>query len=82
MSAINAFNDWVNKKVTGEVTVKLFKGKVDVVAMNSAWGLDHASFSAMGGYPFNVNASAGFIEIYSLQMKLARQIEEKMKHVL
>lgn len=78
MKAINAFNDFINEKVTGEVTVKLYKGKADVVAMTSPNGLDHTSFS-LGGYPFNVNASAGFIEIYSLQMKLANQVKEAKK---
>lgn len=75
MEAINAFNDYVNQKVTGEVTVKLYKGSTTVVAMSSSYGLDHISFSSHGGTPFNVNASAGFIEIYSLQMKLANQIK-------
>ncbi|OGG11672.1 argininosuccinate synthase [Candidatus Gottesmanbacteria bacterium RBG_13_45_10] len=74
MQAINAFNDQVNEKVTGEVTVKLYKGSTTVVAMKSPFGLDHTSFTNLGGYSFNVNASAGFIEIYSLQMKLASQI--------
>lgn len=78
MSAINAFNDWVNQKVTGTVTVKLYKGKADVVAMTSPFGLDHTSFTNHGGTAFNVNASAGFIEIYSLQMKLAHQMEKKL----
>lgn len=77
MKAINAFNDEVNQKVTGEVTVKLYKGSVTVVAMKSPFGLDHTSFTNLGGYPFNVNASAGFAEIYSLQMKLANQIGDK-----
>lgn len=73
MNAINVFNDFVNEKVTGKVTVKLFKGSVTVVAMKSSYGLDHSSFNNVGGYKFNVNASAGFIEIYSLQMKLANR---------
>ncbi|MBI2011674.1 argininosuccinate synthase [Candidatus Daviesbacteria bacterium] len=77
MEAINTFNDFVNEKVTGEVTLKLYKGKVDVVAMQSPYGLDHTSFTNLGGYSFNVNASAGFIEIYSLQMRLAKQIGGK-----
>ena len=76
MQAINAFNDFVNEKVYGEVTVKLFKGKADVVAMKSDYGLSHTSFSNYGGYPFNTNASAGFIDIFSLQMRLAAQIEK------
>lgn len=73
MSAINAFNEQVNQKVTGKVTVKLFKGKATIVAMKSPYGLNHTSFNNHGGYAFNVNASAGFTEIYSLQMKLANQ---------
>lgn len=79
MSAINAFNDKVNEKVTGEVTVKLYKGSAKAVAMKSPYGLDHASFTNVGGYPFNVNASAGFTEIYSLQMKLANQMKAPKK---
>lgn len=74
MQSMNAFNDFVNKKVTGVVTVKLLKGKVDVVAMKSPFGLAHTSFTNTDGYKFNVNASAGFIEIYSLQMKLANLV--------
>lgn len=77
MGAINAFNDWVNQRVEGEVTVKLYKGKAEVVAMKSPYGLDGVSFTAHGGYPFNVNASAGFTEIYSLQMKLWNQMGRK-----
>lgn len=73
MKAINAFNNQVNKKVTGEVTVKLYKGSVKPVAMKSKYGLDHTSFNNTEGYGFNVNASAGFTEIYTLQMKLANQ---------
>ena len=74
MNAINAFNEEVNKKVTGTVTVKLFKGQITVVALKSPYALEHASFNNKEGYGLNVNASAGFIEIYSLQMKLANQL--------
>jgi argininosuccinate synthase len=77
IQAINAFNDYINRLVTGEVTVKLYKGSVSIVAMKSPFGLDHISFSKHGGTLFNVNASAGFTEIYSLQMKLANQILKK-----
>ncbi|MCA9385406.1 argininosuccinate synthase [Candidatus Dojkabacteria bacterium] len=74
MDAINAFNEDINKKVTGVVTLKLFKGSTTVVAMESPFGLHNGSFNNDEGYNFNVNASAGFTEIYSLQMKLANQI--------
>jgi argininosuccinate synthase len=74
MGALNAFNEWVNAKVTGVVTVKLYKGMATVVAMDSPYGMHFASFNTTGGYNYNVNASAGFIEVYSLQMKLAAQV--------
>jgi len=73
MDAINSFNEQVNLKVSGTVTVKLYKGTATVVAMTSPFAMHHASFSTSGGYSYNVNASAGFIEVYSLQMKLAHQ---------
>lgn len=76
MDAINAFNDSVNEKAEGEVTIKLFKGLATVVAMKSPFGLNHASFTNVGGYNFNVNASAGFIEVFSLQMKMVNQIRK------
>ncbi len=79
MVALNAFNDKVNEKVTGEVTVKLYKGSAKAVSMKSPYGLDHTSFTNVGGYAFNVNASAGFTEIYTLQMKLANQIKPTLK---
>ncbi|MDP2649367.1 MAG: argininosuccinate synthase [bacterium] len=77
MEAINAFNDKVNEKVTGEVVVKLFKGNTTVVLVKSKNALDFASFNVKEGYDFNVNSAAGFIEVYSLQMKLANQIKSK-----
>lgn len=73
MQSINHFNEYVNQKVNGVVTLKLYKGSVTVVAMKSPFGLDHTSFNNGEGYSFNVNASAGFTEIYSLQMRLANQ---------
>lgn len=79
MDALNSFNEQINQKVSGIVTVKLYKGKAMVIAMTSPFGLHHASFSTSGGYKYNVNASAGFIEIYSLQMKLANKISNKCR---
>ncbi len=79
MKAINAFNDQVNEKVTGEVIIKLFKGSTTVVAVKSPFALDYASFNNTEGYEFNVNAAAGFIETYSLQMKLANQVGKGKK---
>ncbi len=77
MQALAAFNDNVNKYVSGDVQLELFKGTATVVSLTSPYALDYASFVNAEGYDFNVNASAGFIEIYSLQMKLAHQLHKK-----
>jgi len=76
MDAINAFNNSVNERAEGEVTISLYKGTATVVAMKSKYGLNHASFTNIGGYNFNVNASAGFTEVYSLQMKMVNQMKK------
>lgn len=79
MDALNAFNEEVNQKVEGTVRLKLYKGTVTVTALKSPYGLKHASFNNKEGYQFNVNASAGFTEIYTLQMKIANDIVRKKK---
>ncbi len=82
MKDINAFNDKINKKVNGIVTVKLLKGKVDVVAMESPFALyDSRLATFMKDYTFNQNASSGFIEIYTLQMKLANQVKKNAESI-
>jgi len=76
MADINAFNNKINEKVTGEVTVRLFKGHATVVAMTSPFGLHHASFNRGGAY-YNTQISAPFIEVYSMQARLSAQRAEK-----
>ncbi len=77
MSDINAFNDKINEKVTGEVTVKLFKGQAIVVALTSPFGLHHASFNRGEGATYNIQDSAPFIEVYGMQARLSAQRAEK-----
>ncbi len=79
VAAINAFNDEVNTRVQGEVTVELFKGNTNVVAMKSPYMMAHASFNVKEGYQYNTNASAGFVEVYTLQMKIANEIARRNK---
>lgn len=77
IQAINAFNDKVNKVVEGQVKIKLFKGRATVVAIDSPFGLDYASFTNTEGFEFNVNASPGFTEIYTLPMRLSYNKSKK-----
>jgi argininosuccinate synthase len=80
MNDLNAFVDKMNEKVSGLVKLRLYKGNVDVIAVESPNALyDSKLATFMKDYTFNQNASAGFIEIFSLQMKLAKQVENKNK---
>lgn len=72
MYHINAFINSQNKKVTGKVKVKLYKGNITVVAVespNSLFNIDLATFNKNAS--FNQNASPGFIELYTLAQKTA-----------
>ena len=76
---LDAFMGSANEHVTGEVTVKLFKGLARVVARSSPYALydsDLAGFSASGGQ-FSQAASPGFIELFTLQSRMAQRVRER-----
>jgi len=78
MDELNAYLDKANEKVTGTVTMKLYKGQAEAVAVetpNTVFDEKLATF--MKDDHFNQNASAGFIEHYTLQMKLAQRRERR-----
>lgn len=73
---LNAYIENVNKKVTGKVTVQLYKGTAMIMALetpNTIFEEKLATF--MASTAFNQNASPGFIELYTLQMRLAQRAE-------
>lgn len=77
MNDLNAFIDNVNQKVTGKVKVQLFKGVAQVMAVetpNTIFEEKLATFMVSAG--LNQNASAGFIELYTLPMRLAQRAEK------
>lgn len=76
---LDAFMDSANEFVTGEVTMKLFKGSVTPVARKSPYALydeNLASFGESGG-EFSQNASPGFIELFSLQSRMAHRVRNR-----
>jgi argininosuccinate synthase len=76
---LDAYMDSANEYVTGEVTVKLFKGSATVVARSSPYALYDqtlASFGESGGQ-FSQEASPGFIELFTLQSRMAQRIRQR-----
>ncbi len=75
MYHIHAYTNNQNKKVTGKVRVRLYKGNITVVALESPYSLFNADLATFEkNATFNQNASAGFIEIYNLAQKTAYNV--------
>jgi len=68
-------NDWV----TGRIVMRLYKGRAVAVARSSPHALydaDLAGFGESGGL-FSQQASPGFIELWSLQSRLAYRVRNR-----
>jgi argininosuccinate synthase len=78
-SDLDAFMDAVNRYVTGEVTVKLYRGSVTPVARSSPNALYDRSLASFGesGGEFSQHASPGFIELFTLQSRLAQRVRRR-----
>jgi argininosuccinate synthase len=72
-SDLDAYMDSVNERVTGTIGLKLYKGHARVVTRESphaVYDAALASFEQSGGL-FSQTASPGFIELWSLQSRMA-----------
>jgi argininosuccinate synthase len=70
---LDAYMDSVNAQVTGTIGMKLYKGHARVVTRSSSCAVYDqalASFGESGGL-FSQTASPGFIELWSLQSRMA-----------
>jgi argininosuccinate synthase len=70
---LDAYMDRVNEQVTGTIGLKLYKGHARVVTRsspNAVYDAGLASFAESGGL-FSQTASPGFIELFSLQSRMA-----------
>lgn len=70
MESLKCFAENLNRKVQGVVTMKLYKGRAEAVAIDSRYSLntEAASFIKDGG--FNQNSSAGFIENFGYTQRV------------
>jgi argininosuccinate synthase len=76
---LDAYMDAVNAQVSGTIGLKLYKGSVRVVTRsspNAVYDADLASFAESGGL-FSQTASPGFIELWSLQSRMAYRIRQR-----
>jgi argininosuccinate synthase len=73
---LDAYMEAANAQVTGTIGVKLYKGTARVVTRsspNAVYDAQLATFSESGGL-FSQSASPGFIELWSLQSRMAWRV--------
>jgi argininosuccinate synthase len=78
-SDLDAYIEAANTQATGKIGLQLYKGNVRVVTRsspNAVYDADLASFAESGGL-FSQEASPGFIELWSLQSRLAYRIRQR-----
>lgn len=81
MDSLNAFTDKMNEKATGTVKLKLFKGNCIVVSRKSDYAIyDFKLATYDWGSLFNQGAAPGFIELWSLQSKVANQAKKGVQN--
>jgi argininosuccinate synthase len=77
LADLNAFMERISRRVEGEVTVRCYKGSAQVVrrsSPNALYDRSMATFNADAS--FSQGASPGFIELFSLQSRMAHRIAE------
>jgi argininosuccinate synthase len=81
LANLDAFMDSVNEQVTGVITLKLYKGSATPVARSSPNALYDPALAGFGesGGLFSQQASPGFIELWSLQSRMAYAIRNRGK---
>ncbi len=73
---LDAYMESVNAQVTGTIGMKLYKGSARVVTRespNAVYDAQLATFETSGGL-FSQQASPGFIELWSLQSRMAHRL--------
>ncbi|MEA2360184.1 MAG: argininosuccinate synthase [Solirubrobacteraceae bacterium] len=76
---LDAYMESVNAQVTGTIGLKLYKGSVRVVTRaspNAVYDAALATFETSGGL-FSQQASPGFIELWSLQSRMAHRLRHR-----
>ncbi len=76
---LDAYMDSANELVTGEITMRLYKGSATPVARSSPHALYDRALTSFGesGGEFSQAASPGFIELFTLQSRMAHRVRAR-----
>jgi argininosuccinate synthase len=76
---LDAYMDAVNEWVSGTIGMKLYKGRAQITTRsspNAVYDASLASFATSGGL-FSQTAAPGFIELFSLQSRMAWRLRNR-----
>lgn len=73
---LEGYIETVNKKVTGVVSLRLYKGNVEVVSITTGRTIFEKKLATFTNGVVNPGAVAGFIELTSLPIRLANRAEK------
>lgn len=78
--AMDAFVDETQKRVTGSVKVKLYKGSAQTVGRKSPFSLYQEDLATFGADEiYNQKDAEGFINLFGLPMKVQAGLEQRLK---
>ncbi len=78
--ALDAFVNTTQRNVTGEVTIKLFKGRCILAGVKSPYSLYQTDLASFGmGAEYDPTDATGFIRLFGLQTKVAGIVNKGKK---
>lgn len=79
-AALDSFIETTQKRVTGKVKLKLYKGGLRIVGRSSENSIYRIDLSTFGkGSTFDQMSAVGFIELWGLQSRIAAEMAEREK---
>lgn len=78
-TALNAFIDKTQERVTGEVKLKLYKGSACVIARNSPYALYSRELVSFDLKALDQRDAEGYSKFHGFQARLYKQLEGKFK---
>lgn len=79
---LEAFIGATQRRVSGEVTMKLFKGQTTVIGRNSHWALYSEDLASFDTTTFDQRESTGAVKNFGLQSRMYNQLMDKFQKEL
>lgn len=77
---LECFIQKTQERVTGEVTLKLFKGQASVMGRSSKWALYSEDLASFDSTTFDQRESTGSVKNFGMQPRMFFHLDSKNKH--